>query len=584
MTGVSTWPELLQSCETQPTQWNRSRVPRRAGATTIQEVYVRSRTRLVIIAIATAAVVPLPRLIAQHAVRRPIDGRPNAIIDLRTPDGLRLVNGQWRYSDTTIVAADFNAPGPDLKPSGKPITTYDYMPKAGSADFDDSKWEAVDPAALEMRRSTGKLCFNWYRTRITIPEKVGTFETAGATVVFEIVVDDYAEIWVDGKLPRVLGQTGGALVKGFNAPNRVVLTNDARPGQTIQLAILGVNGPLSDPPSNFIWVRSATLDFYKAGAGSGPTTLAHVTRLDPALDAIVPRDATIEKLAEGFLFTEGPVWMPDGYLLFSDPNSNTIYRWSDNDGLSIFRTKSGYTGVDIAEYGQPGSNGLTLDRQGRLTINEHGNRRVTRLEKNGALTILADRYDGKRLNSPNDLVYKSDGSLYFTDPPFGLPKFFDDPRKETPYSGVYRWSAGTLQRLTTDVTGPNGLAFSPDEKHFYVGNWDEKQKIVMRYEVMPDGTLTNGRVFSDMTSAPGEDAIDGLKVDQQGNVYVSGPGGLWILSPAGKHLGTIVGPEHPHNFAWGDADGKTLYLTAQTGLYRIRLGIAGTRPLTVPTN
>ncbi len=539
---------------------------------------------ITIVAIATIAINLEPRLNAQHAVRRPIDGRPSALIDLRAADGVRLVKGQWRYSDTTIVEADFNAPGPDLKPSGRPIKTYDYLPKAGSVDFDDSKWDAIEPAALETRRSTGKLCFNWYRTSITIPEKVGAFETAGATVVFEIVVDDYAEIWVDGKLPRVLGQTGGALVNGFNAPNRVVLTSSARPGQQIQLAILGVNGPLSDPPSNFIWVRSATLDFYKPGATSGSTTLAQVTRMDQALDAIVPRDATIEKLAEGFLFTEGPIWVPDGYLLFSDPNSNTIYRWSDNDGLSVFRTKSGYTGVDITEYGQPGSNGLTLDREGRLTINEHGNRRVTRLEKNGSLTILADRYEGKRLNSPNDLVYKSDGSLYFTDPPFGLPKAFDDPRKETRFSGVYRWSDGQLQLLTTDVTGPNGLAFSPDEKYFYLGNWDEKQKIVMRYDVKPDGTLANGRVFFDMTSAPGEDAIDGLKVDRQGNVYVSGPGGLWILSPTGRHLGTIVGPEHPHNFAWGDADGKTLYLTAQTGLYRIRLSVAGTRPFAVPTN
>ena len=539
---------------------------------------------ITIVAIATIAINLEPRLNAQHAVRRPIDGRPSALIDLRAADGVRLVKGQWRYSDTTIVEADFNAPGPDLKPSGRPIKTYDYLPKAGSVDFDDSKWDAIEPAALETRRSTGKLCFNWYRTSITIPEKVGAFETAGATVVFEIVVDDYAEIWVDGKLPRVLGQTGGALVNGFNAPNRVVLTSSARPGQQIQLAILGVNGPLSDPPSNFIWVRSATLDFYKPGATSGSTTLAQVTRVDPALDAIVPRDATIEKLAEGFLFTEGPIWVPDGYLLFSDPNSNTIYRWSDNDGLSVFRTKSGYTGVDIAEYGQPGSNGLTLDREDRLTINEHGNRRVTRLEKNGSLTILADRYEGKRLNSPNDLVYKSDGSLYFTDPPFGLPKAFDDPRKETRFSGVYRWSDGQLQLLTTDVTGPNGLAFSPDEKYFYLGNWDEKQKIVMRYDVKPDGTLANGRVFFDMTSAPGEDAIDGLKVDRQGNVYVSGPGGLWILSPTGKHLGTIVGPEHPHNLAWGGADGKTLYLTAQTGLYRIRLSVAGTRPFAVPTN
>ena len=544
---------------------------------------MRSRTLFAITALAAPAIAIAiqPPLFAQHAVRRPIDGRPDALIDLRTADGARLVDARWRYSDTTIVEADFNAPGVDLRPSGQPIKTFDYAPKAGAADFDDSQWQTIEPAALEARRSTGKLCFNWYRTTITIPERIGAFETRGSTIVFEIVVDDYAEIWVDGRLPRVLGLSGGGLVKGFNAPNRVILTTDARPGQRLTLAILGVNGPLSDPPSNFIWVRSATLDFFKPGATSGPTTPARVTRIDPALDAIVPRDATIEKLADGFLFTEGPVWVQEGYLLFSDPNANTIYRWSDADGLSVFRTKSGYTGVDIAEYGQPGSNGLALDRDGRLTIDEHGNRRVTRLEKNGSLTVLADHVDGKRLNSPNDLVYKSDGSLYFTDPPFGLPKAFADSRKETPYSGVYRWSEGRVQLLATDVTGPNGLAFSPDEKYFYLGNWDEKSKTVWRYEVKSDGTLANGRVFFDMTNAPGEDAIDGLKVDQQGNVYVSGPGGVWILSPTGAHLGTIAGPEHPHNLAWGDADGKTLYLTAQTGLYRIRLNIPGTRPFSI---
>jgi gluconolactonase len=234
--------------------------------------------------------------------------------------------------------------------------------------------------------------------------------------------------------------------------------------------------------------------------------------------------------------------------------------------------------MDIGEYGQPGSNGLTLDKEGRLTINEHGNRRVTRLEKNGQLTILANRYQGKRLNSPNDLVYRSDGALYFTDPPFGLPKFFDDPRKELPFSGVFCLIGGELKLVSTDLTGPNGLAFSPDEKYLYVDDWDDKRKVIMRYAVHPDGSLSDGEIFLDATNERDENAWDGMKVDQNGNLYLSGPGGLWIISAEGKHLGTVVGPEHPHNLAWGDEDGKTLYLCAQTGLYRIRVNIPGVRP------
>jgi gluconolactonase len=497
---------------------------------------------------------------------------------------MRLVEGQWRYRDVKIIEVEHRAPGPDLRASGPPNRTYDITPHAGASDFDDSAWAVLPASQLEARKGNGRLSFNWYRTNVTIPERVGGFDPTGSTVVLEIVVDDYAEVWVNGNLPIVLGQTGGPLIKGFNAPNRVVLGRDVRPRQQFQLAVFGMNGPLSNPPGNFIWVRSATLDFYASGqAGRIRPVPTEVIRRDPALDAVVPASARIEKLAEGFLFTEGPVWVPrtattDGYLVFSDPNANAIYRWSPDSQVSVFRTKSGYTGVDIGEYGQPGSNGLTLDREGRLTIDEHGNRRVSRLEKTGALTVLADRYQGKRLNSPNDLVYRSDGALYFTDPPFGLPKVFDDPRKELPFSGVFCLINGELKLVSSELSGPNGLAFSPDERHLYVGNWDLKKKVVMRYEVRADGTVANGRVFFDMTSAPGEDAIDGIKVDQRGNVYVSGPGGLWILSPEGKHLGTLRGPEHPHNMAWGDDDGRTLYLTAQTGLYRVRLNVPGIRP------
>src|SRR5215831_9983383 len=517
------------------------------------------------------------RLAFSQTVIDPPAGRPDAIIDLGTREGVQLVKGSWRYSNTRIVEVDPKGPGADLKPSGRPVKTYDYTPKAGGKEFDDSGWEIIDPSTLEQRRSTGKICFNWYRINVTIPERIGAFDPSGSTVAFEVVIDDYAEVWVDGKLPLVLGQTGGQVIKGYNAPNRVVLGRGIRPGQRIQLAIFGINGPISASPDNFIWIKSATLDFYKPIQPAARSE-GLVVKRDPGLEAIVPADAKIEKIAGGFQFTEGPVWHPDGYLLFSDPNNNVIYRWSPLGQVSVYRTKSGYKGIDIGEYHQPGSNGLTLDRDGRLTINEHGNRRVTRLEKNGVLTVLADRHEGKRLNSPNDLVYRSDGALFFTDPPFGLPKVYDDPRKELPFSGVFCLCQGKLRLVSRDLNGPNGLAFSPDKKYLYVGNWDAAKKVVMRYPVRPDGTLEKGEVFFDMTAAPGQDALDGMKIDRAGNLYVTGPGGVWILSADGKHLGTIKGPEQPHNLAWGDDDGRTLYFAALTSIYRMRLKVEGIRP------
>ena len=481
---------------------------------------------------------------APAAVRGPLDGKPAAVVDLDTTSGLRLINGEWSYAESRTLAS--------------------------------ARWSVLPAGTLQERRTEGGASTAWYRLAFTIPERVASFDTAGSTVVFEIVVDDYAEVWVNGALSRGLGQSGGSVVAGFNAPNRVVVTRDALPGDYMEIAVFAANGPLSDPPTNKVWIRSATLDFFKTAPRSGTTV--DVLRVDPAIDRIVPRDARLEQLATGFSFIEGPVWLPEGVLLFSDPDDNRIYRWSEDLGVSVFRTKSGYSGTDIGEYRQAGSNGLTLDANGLLTIAEHGNRRITRLEKNGAITVLADRYMGYRLNSPNDLVYRSDGALYFTDPYFGLPKFEQDRRREQPHAGIYRVANGNVQLLATELKGPNGIAFSPDQRSLYVANWDEQKKIVVRWDVNADGTLANGQTFFDMTTASGEEALDGLKVDQDGNVYVSGPGGVWILSPQGRHLGTLRAPELPANFAWGGDDGRTLYLTARTGLYRIRLNVPGVGP------
>lgn len=509
-------------------------------------------------------------------------GKPDASIDLASADGGNLVKGEWRYSDTRIVEVDFNSAGADNQPTGPAVKTYDYLPKAGVADFDDSTWQKVSASDLSTRRGNGRLSFNWYRINITIPEKIGSFDPTGSTIVFQTALDDYAEIWVNGEISRFVGQKGGSVVAGWNAANRLVIGRDARPGQKIQLAVFGINGPISNPPTNFIWVREARLDFYKSET-TGPIAITpsevnvEVVRHDPAVNKIVGPNPKVFKLAEGFKFTEGPVWTGDG-LLFSDPNANTIYKYSKSGELRVFRSQSGYSGADIGEYRQPGSNGITLDPSDNIVFNQHGNRHVVRLAADGSETVVADRFEGKRFNSPNDLVYRSDGTLFFTDPNFGLPKFGDDPRKELPHSGVYSLHKGKLQLVTKDFTGPNGIALSPDEKYLYVGNWDDNRKTVYRYDVQPDGTVKNGKLFFDFTSIKGEDAIDGVKVDVEGNVYVSAPGGLQILSPEGKHLGTIITPQHVHNMAWGDDDGKTLYLTARSGLYRIRLNIEGVRP------
>ncbi len=305
------------------------------------------------------------------------------------------------------------------------------------------------------------------------------------------------------------------------------------------------------------------------------TSAGSILRVDPALDAIVPVDARIEKLHAGFAFTEGPVWVqqPSPHLLFSDVRGNAIYKWTPDGELTDFMNP-----VFDGEGPSVGSNGLTLDPDGRLILMEHGNRQVTRIESDGTHTVLVDRYEGKRLNSPNDGIYSADGWLYFTDPPYGLPQQDEDPAKELDFSGIYRLSpAGNLELLNREQTRPNGIAFSPDGSTLYVANSDAEHKVWMAYNVMDDGSLDSGRIFFDVTAETDPGSPDGLKVDQEGHVFATGPGGVWVLDPTGKHLGTIQPNEVPANVAWGN-DGRTLYMTARTGLYRVALTTQGLMP------
>jgi len=283
----------------------------------------------------------------------------------------------------------------------------------------------------------------------------------------------------------------------------------------------------------------------------------------PAFWKLINKDARLEKVADGFQFTEGPVWNSAGFLLFSDIPANQIVKFVPGAAPTAFRTPSG------------NSNGLTYDRAGRLLACEHSNRRVTRQEADGSLTVLASSYDGKKLNSPNDIVVRSDGTIYFTDPPYGIR----EEQKELPFQGVYKISPeGKLTLLAQDFDRPNGIALSPDEKTLYVD--DSARLHVRAFAVAPDGSISHGRILAELKSAR-QGVPDGMKVDRKGNLYVTGPGGVWVFDKRGKHLGTILMSELPANCGWGDADYRTLYLTARTGLYRIRLKIPGF--ITYPT-
>lgn len=318
-----------------------------------------------------------------------------------------------------------------------------------------------------------------------------------------------------------------------------------------------------------------------AAQGDGPPERGALIRADPRFDALVPPGAALEKVADGFTWVEGPVWdRRGGYLLFSEIPSNSVYRWEPGRDARVFLRHSGYTGAAPFAGREPGSNGLTFDKDGRLILCEHGDRRITRLGPDGKKAVLVDRYEGRRLNSPNDAVLDSRGNLYFTDPPFGLPGAFADPARELPWSGVYRLAPdGGLALLTPGLRAPNGIALSPSERFLYVSNADRDRPVILAFELRDDGTLGPGRALWDASGwvrqFPG--APDGMKVDRAGNLFAAGPGGVHVLALDGAYLGTIVTGGATSNVGWGD-DGATLYVTAGSTVYRIRTATAGLLP------
>jgi gluconolactonase len=299
-----------------------------------------------------------------------------------------------------------------------------------------------------------------------------------------------------------------------------------------------------------------------------------IAGFDSAFDDLVSRDSRVEKVAGGFTFTEGPLWRPSGVLWFSDVPGNVVRQWSPDGTVVELLRPGGYDGDSLPPGGFIGPNGMTAGPGGSVMLCQHGNRRIVQIGPDMTVKTLVDSFEGRKLNAPNDLVYRSDGTLYFTDPPYGLPLGDDDPMKELPFNGVFKISRGKVELIIDDLTRPNGIAFSPDERTLYVSNSDETRRIWMRYDVAADGSVRNGSVLFDATAHEESGVPDGMKIDVRGNIWATAPSAVYVFSPGGKHLGTIKPPEDPANCAWGD-DGGTLYVTAETGLYRIKTSVMG---------
>jgi len=476
----------------------------------------------------------------------PALARPDAIVDLQDDDAAALVGARWRTADAAVREVAFVDAGADLGPGDRPAATYEVVPRPGNADFDDADWRDLAPAQTTERLGHGRVSFVWYRLTVTLPERVGRIRLAGATVVFEVVVDDYAEVWVDGELPLALGRTGGPAAAGFNAPNRVVLTRSARPGQTFTVAVFGMNGPISAAPANYVWIRSATLDVHRP-APAPPVPLA----IDGTLTGVLPPVVRAERVAAGFDTTAGPVWAPDGTLLLSSPAANAVLRWAPEGRVDVVRVKGGYRGVDAGRLARPGPAGLAFDTDGRLVVCQPAHRRVLRVEPHGNTTVLAGRYAGRPLNGPVDVAAAAGGVTYVADPPGAHP------------GGVYAVRSGAVDRLDGGPPAPSALALTPGGDALLAGGADPDGPAVVRWPVRADGTAAGLPV-----ALAGGGGVTGLATDAAGHVFVAGPDVVRVLDPGGGPLGRVALPEPPTGVAVGAG---ALFVTSATAVFRIPL-------------
>jgi gluconolactonase len=454
-----------------------------------------------------------------HAPARPF-GEPIAVVDLMDADAAASVAVAWRFVDASIVEIDSNDPGPDLRPTGPPVRSHDVTPRPRAPGWDEAAWTPIEPSALGARRGHGHFALGWFRASLTLPSRIGTTDIAGTTVVFEIVADDYSEVWVDGHLSASPGDAGGGPVSGFNAPNRVVLTRDAEPGHTYDVAVLAMNAPLSVSPPNFLWVRSAVLDVYAPRS--------------PA--------AGLEAIATGFSGLRAMAWTDDG-LLFCDARANTIYRYDPaQERIGVWRSHSGSMAADIGASDEPGATGLAVDANERVLIVQPASARLVRIERTGAVTVLADALEGAPLSGLRTVAIDAPGMIWLTSS-----------------TGVLRVDGEGAVTMAAREAAPSALAIDHDGGALFVATGAR----VVRRAIQDDGLGSATTVIDLGASSP---TIRGLVVGRDGDLWLASAAGITHAAADG-HVLTVVHIDEPATaLAWGEG---TLFVAGETSLYRL---------------